>query len=247
MQKVKFKIVILGHLPIDFNKKKIEKWKSDIFEVSGIIENYKLISSSDEIQWTYSDETLLKELPDSNDSDVLITIVNVPLTLNWYSRRIAKNKIVFTFYEIKDILKDSNIPLENAIFRILYAYSLAYIGFNRRIPSTEEIAQYAHDETRGCLHDMTGIKSELIYSCHKPQICSECLEMYRGRKVSSEYLHKIQKEINRIQKDIIYQMIDYIKIHPIISLVISSIYAIFMGIIGSLIASVVWCVITKNQ
>ena len=40
------------------------------------------------------------------------------------SRRLGDNQIVFTFNQIKDYLAWENIPLENAILRVLYAYTL---------------------------------------------------------------------------------------------------------------------------
>jgi hypothetical protein len=242
MKQVKFQIVTLGHLPITFNKNKIEKWRSKIFELTGSIENIELRSNSDGPNWEYSDTNLKSEIPKKNDGDVLFAIVNVPVEDNYYIRRLGNNTIVLTFHEIKEFLDYHNIPLENAVLRVLYAASIVYNRFNK-IPSTNENHSYTHDETRGCLFDMTGIKEEVIYSCHKPILCNNCQSEIRKDKVSNETIATAIKELRRIKKKLFYRITDIIKNHPIWAIVISSLFAIFLGTIGSLIASFLYEII----
>ncbi len=42
MSKVKIKLIILGQLPVDLDKIKLTKWKSDVFEIVGQIDNYSI-------------------------------------------------------------------------------------------------------------------------------------------------------------------------------------------------------------
>jgi len=111
MDKTKITVVTIGHMPAEFYKNKILKWSSDVFEISGGIESYALSKDSDGHDWEFTDKNLDEILPINFQGDFLAAIVNVPLELNWYTRRIQNNRMVVTFHEIKDILYYSNIPL----------------------------------------------------------------------------------------------------------------------------------------
>lgn len=240
MNKTKITVATIGHMPADFNKARITNWHSDIFEITGEIESYTLSKDSDGLGWEFTDENLEEVLPDNYQGDLLVAIVNVPLELNWYTRRLYNNRIVFTFHEIKDILNYSNTPLENVIYRLLYAYTLLYKRSGNRIPMTGDHTRFAHDETRGCLFDMNGVKTDIVYSLHKPIICANCIEKLKQEKVSNEAISKIQKEICRIKKPLFYQIADFVKKHPIWALAISSVSAIILGAVGSYIAAVIY-------
>jgi hypothetical protein len=239
MDKIKITVATIGHMPANFDKNKIKKWNSSVLSVNGEIESYSLNKDSDGYNWDYSDKSLAKALPNNYSGDFLICIVNVPLELNWYIRRLSNNRVVFTFHEIKEILSYSNIPLENIIYRILYAYTLLYKRSYNKIPTTEEHTNVAHDETRGCLFDMNGLKTDVIYSCHNPVICNPCEEKLKQEKISNEVISKIKSEIKNIRKPLFYRLAEFIKRHPIMSLIISSIAAIILGAIGSYIATVI--------
>jgi len=240
MNKIKIEIATIGHMPPSFDKTKIKKWKSDIFEIHGEIENYSLTSDSDEPDWGFSDKVFQKELPKKIEGDFMLAITNVPLQLNWYARRPLENKVVITFHEMKDILHHHNIPLENLIYRMLYSYSLLYKRQNNLIPDNKIDANFTHDETRGCLFDMNGIKSEVIYSTHLPVICDNCIEKMKTERVSIETINKVKKEIKLIKKERFYRITDFIKMHPIWSLLISGVFAIILGTIGSYLANLIY-------
>jgi hypothetical protein len=129
MSKIKITLATVGHMPADFNRQKrqeIKEWDSSVFEILDGIESYSLNCDSDGHGWKYTDETLENVLPQKFNGEFLIAIVNVPLELNWYSRRLSENRVVFSFHEIKEILRLSNIPLDNVIYRLLYSYTLLY-------------------------------------------------------------------------------------------------------------------------
>ena len=170
MSKVRIKLVSIGHLPLDLQLQKIKRWESKTFEVVEEIDNYSLRCDSDGYGWEFSDIAVKGQLPCQFNADFLIAIVNVPIENNWYTRRLGDNQVVFTFYQIKEILEHHNIPLENVIYRLLYAYTLLFRRASNRIPNYDEAPGFTHDETRGCLFDMNGIKTDLVASCHNPQI-----------------------------------------------------------------------------
>ena len=240
MSKIKITVATIGHMPAEFQKRKLKEWNSSIFEVVDGIENYSLSCQSDGDDWEFTDAALENVLPTNFNGDFLVSIVNVPIEGNWYTRRLTSNRVVFSFYEIKDILGLSSIPLENAIYRLFYAYLLLYKRSGNRIPTNAENTSFTHDETRGCIFDMNGIKTDITHSCHKPILCSSCVERSRQEKVSSETIEKCQSEINRIQKDLFYRMTDFIRQHPVWSLAISGLTAIVLGATGSVVGSFIY-------
>jgi len=240
MAKIKISVATIGHMPAEFDKRKIINWKSDIFSIEGQIESFSLTKDSDGYGWEFSDSSLEEVLPESFEGDFLVAIVNVPLELNWFSRRFSNNRIVLTFHEIKEILTQSNVPLENVVYRLLYAYTFLFKRSGGKIPLNEEATNFTHDETRGCLFDMNGIKTDIIYSCHNPIICSDCIERLKHEKLSNEVISRAQKEIRNIKKPLFYRMISFIRKHPVWSLAISAVSAIVLGAIGSYIASLIF-------
>ncbi|MFM5028155.1 hypothetical protein ACEUDA_03890 [Aeromonas rivipollensis] len=240
MSKVKIKIVSIGHLPLEFQPKKINKWKSKTFEIVEDIDNYSLRCDSDGHDWEFSDMAVTGQLPQQFNADFMIAIVNVPIEDNWYSRRLGNNQIVFTFYQIKDVLEHHNIPLENVIYRLLYAYTLLYRRAGNRIPDFGEVPGFTHDETRGCLFDMNGIKTDLVASCHNPQICDECQERLKQERVSKSDIDNTRNDIKRIRKYLYHIIISHVKKHPIVALFISGIFALTLGITGSIIGSFIY-------
>jgi len=240
MSKIKITIGTIGHMPAEFNRQKIKQWKSSVFEIVNEIESYSLTINSDGPEWAFTDQAIETTLPKNFSGDFFVAIVNVPLELNWYSRRLNGNRVVFTFHEIKDILRYSNIPLENVIYRLLYAYTLLYKRSSNTIPVNTAHTNYTHDETRGCLFDMNGIKTDVVVSCHNPIICPDCTERLRREKVSDDIITRCQNEIEKIRKTLFYRITDFIKQHPLWSLAISAITAIVLGAIGSLLASCIY-------
>lgn len=244
MSKVRIKLATIGHMPLNFSTSKIKKWNSSTFEIVEGIDSYTLNCDSDGYNWEFSDQLVKEQLPKKFNADFMIAIVNVPIEDNWYSRRLGNNQIVFTFNEIKEILDCSNIPIENVIYRILYAYTLLYRRAENRIPDFGEVTGYTHDETRGCLFDMNGIKTDLIASCHEPIICDECQVKLGNERVSKSDIDSSKKEIKKIKKDLYFRILGGVKKHPVWALVLSSIFAVSLGVTSSLIAS---CILALVQ
>ena len=95
---IRIKVITLGHMPAELDLKKITNKKSSIFSVVSPIENYTINKNSDGDNWEFSDSNLTSQLPQTFDGDFLIAVVNVPLEMNWYSRRLDSNRVVFTFH-----------------------------------------------------------------------------------------------------------------------------------------------------
>lgn len=240
MGKAKIRLITVGHMPLHLNLKEVSCWASDLFELVGKIDNFSLTCDSDYEDWGFSDRSLKRQVPEFDGADFIVALVNVPIEDNWYSRRLGDNKIVFTFHQIKEILSLDNIPLENAVLRVLYSYTLLYRRTGNKIPEVAAALGFTHDETRGCLFDMNGIKSDIVESCNKPIICSACEERLRNERVAAQVLDSAKNEIRKIRKHLYFRFFDFVKVRPLIALLISSVFAVALGMTGSLVASTIY-------
>jgi hypothetical protein len=243
MSKVKIKIVFLGHLPHSVDQEKITNWKSELYEIVKPINTFNLTNNSDGDSWEFLDENIQQQLPPRDGSDVLLAVTNVPLENDWFVRRFSDNRVCMTYSTMTEILKFDNIPLENLLLRVLYSVAFVYRRYGNRIPPMEEFTNFTHDETRACIFDMNGIKTDVVYSLNKPQLCHSCVETLtsnHGHKIEKDLVEKVQKELNKIEKTLYFRITDWVKRRPILAIVISSTVAIILGAIGSLLASAIW-------
>lgn len=72
------------------------------------------------------------------------------------------------------ILRGESIPIENATIMMLYTYALLFQK-NGKIPSKEDEEAFMHNDSRGCIFDLTDNYEELVFSCVTPIICEECM------------------------------------------------------------------------
>ncbi len=233
MSKVKIKLAFLGHLPHRIDTTKILSWKSDLFEIIPPIDRYTITEDSDLNNWQYSDDNIEQHLPVQFDGDILIAVTRVPIEENYYARRYPGNRACLSYHEMTEILNSDNIPLENLILRILYVASFVFRRYGNRIPLMHEDTNFSHDETRECIFDMNGIKTDVIYSLNRPHLCSACVETLTSCRIEKNLIEKVQKELKGIKKGLYYEITDFIKRYPVWTLVISSIAAIAIGLITS--------------
>jgi hypothetical protein len=237
MPRPKIQLAILGQRPPDFDPLDIVAWSSEAFEVHPVVESYQLNEDAKGNEWEFTDEQLGRNLKRDSTCDILIILLRVKLVDNWYLRRLTDNRVIFTFYELDQIVRLHRLPLKNLALRVLYATVLIYKRYGDRIPVASENTNYAHDETRGCLFDMNASKSDVIHSLHKPQLCEFCLAQLRQACVSNESLQIIQGELKRIQKPLIDRIASFIREHTVWSIFISVVSAIFIETIASLLAA----------
>jgi len=230
--KIKIKIGKIGYLPFYFNWKLIKKWKSDVFEIIGEIEEYHFRKNADTLLWGYSDSLLEKELPQNPEADFFLGITYVPIENNYYARRLSSNRIVLSYFEIYNILVCEHIPIENFLLRAIYSYTLVYLRNGKQIPIQSKWADF-HDDVRRCIFDMNGIKANVVFSLDRPKICDECVEKARMDRVSDNYIKQIGKEILRIRRERFYKIVAFIKAKPIISIIISALFGISLNLIAT--------------
>lgn len=233
--KIKINLGIIGYLPFEFNKQTITNHHSDIFEIVGEIEDFHFNGDSDTEFWGYSDQILNKELPKNSEADFFIGISYVPIEDNYYARRLENNRIVLSYYEMYQILNNGHMPLENLLLRVLYAYSLVYLRQNNTIPPQREFLGFTHDDTRGCLFDMNGNKTDILFSVDKPIICDDCTNRLRQEKVSDNKISTIKSEIKKIRKKKFYKIADFVKSKPILAIIISAFFGILLSVLAAII------------
>jgi hypothetical protein len=240
MPKVRIKLITIGGLPQHLDLKTVKSWMSNVFELVEDIDRYELRCDSDIRKgWIFSDRLISSRLPRQFDADFLLAIVNVPLQQGWFSRPVEDRKIIFSFHSIKDFLVAKNIPLENAILRFLYTYTLLSLRVGNQLPERKDWRRFNHVQTLGCLFDFNAFEAGITESCNRPIICTECLEYLRLDRVSEQTIANVLKEIGDIKKHFYYRVLDFVKDKPIIALIISSIYAVNLGVIGNYLYSLI--------
>jgi len=237
-KKIKIRIIILGTVPYGLNLTQIFNKNSPIFEFVHPIEKFNLNSNSDGENWSFTDKNLIQHLPELRDEDFLVALTNVPLELNWYSRRPKDNYVIFTFHEITEYLSFSNIPIENVVYRLLYAYSLVYLESRNRIPSSIDNTNFTHDETKGCIYDMNGLKYDIIQSCVHPIVCDACTHRLASHGVSTSKITQAKNQLKTIKKELYYRVTDWISKHPLKSLIFATFWGFTIGMLTNYISNI---------
>ncbi len=246
MAPVRITIVTLGHMPPDFTLATVHKWRSKLFTAVGAVESYALTTNADGPDWEFTDDAIGEALPTTFDGEVLFVITNVRLTSNYYARRLTGNRVAVSLHEIADIMRAAHIPIENAILRLLYSVALTYLRFDRKVPATGVNDAFTHDETRGCVFDMNAFKPDLVASCHAPIICADCANRMEHEKVPLTLLQSTRQELGGIRKSLYFRLADWVRRHPILALVFSTLAALAVSICASLIASYLYAALTAS-
>lgn len=230
--KVRVRIITLGYPKVVLNLSKVRKWKSDIFSI--VHEDaIELLPDTEGQDWEYSDTQLEELLPqNSTDIDITVGVINAPLESNYYSRRLHDSRIVVSLYGISNVLSSHDIPIENFVLRELYEFVVTFRKFGY-VP--DAITHIKHDETRRCLFDMTPDREDIIYSTNQPYLCDECTTGLKKAKVSTYFIAIVNKELRRIKKETYYTIADFIKRHPILSIIISLTVAFLINLLSSIV------------
>ena len=240
MDKIKITLIRIGYVDRLINFKKIKKWKSKIFEIVDIqcIEHLSDDIINRSIQDGYLDlkyqkedmDILIKEIP--KNGNIAVAIIPYRFVDNHYLHRID-NRAVVSLDGIKNILDIDNISIENFIIRQLYKLCARSLF--------EECSN--HLDSRGCLYDMNGNRTHIIYNTEKPIICDDCKGKIKRCQVSQQALPTLEKELKKIKKTFLLKVELCIKKYPLLSIIVSAIVAIGITAIFDLI----WELIIINK
>lgn len=218
----KVSIVQLGFPKRQISFRKLERWKSRLFSIDTVNEISRMPQSydSDYLQ-ELTDESISVNIQHENNSDVTIAITEYRLEGNFYMRRVENNKVIISLFEVGDILQYYHIPLECFILKNIYEI-VTLLHINNRLPPTrEEIPDIIHEETRSCLFDMHGIKTDIVYFfTGKHSLCHQCVAYLENTQLPKNFLKELLRELRRIRKPAFYKIYDFVKCHPIWSIVI---------------------------
>ena len=239
---VNIRIITTGQLASELNITKIITWESVLFKVVDY-QQHNLNLVPDLPNWGYSDGNLNANLPTTEVLDIgaminetvhiNVFVLDAPLEYNYYSRILNNDCVVITYYQIREILYKEDIPLENFVLRLLYAYSFIYMAKQGEHMAMSDEVRFAHAR-KGCLFDMCGIKTEVIYSSVSPSFCRDCEVKLNGR-VQTSVVNKVRKELKHIRKDFYHRALSFLKNHPCYSLIISGLVAIVLNIVSNVI------------
>ena len=230
---IRVRIITIGDIYSELNTARLKEWKSDLFEFCDIIKHD--LQHQTDLAWGYSDSLLEKILPKPADfltnADLSFFVFDVPLEDNYFSRIISGNRVLISYYEIKDFLTQENIPLENFILKLAYSYVLLYMTDPIGLSMEKEIL-IAHDLRRGCLYDMCGNKKEIVYSTVVPSICNHCKDYLSSNGISDAQIRTASKELKHIRRSAYYSIVAFLKKHPILSIIISGGTAFILNMIS---------------
>lgn len=235
MPPLNIRLCLVGQPPPDFEANRILRWKSGIWKIDGAVETFALSENADLDGWGYSDELLSSIAPNTEIDGITFCVLNVPLQGNYYSRRLNSNVVCFSFHETAEILRRYNIPIENAVLRMAYSYSLIFRRCKGTIPTTASLVSFAHDEARGCIFDMNGIKTEIALSCDGPVLCEACKADALNDGVSREFIDCYSREISKIRKDLYFRIADSVRRHPLVTLCLSLCVAFLINLLSSFV------------
>jgi hypothetical protein len=235
----KISIVQLGFLKRQINLRKLKQWKSNLFSIDNVNEISYMPESDYSDDWQYlPDEKVSANVKHESNSDITIVVTEYRLEDNFYMRRVDRNVVAISLFEVGDILQNYHIPSEYFIFKNIYEI-VTLLHIYHKLPTTkEEIPDIIHDETRGCLFDMHGIKTDIIYFfTGKHSLCSQCEAYLVKKQLPKDFLKDLVGELRKIRKPAFYKIYDFVKCHPIWSIAIVVISQLVIGLLAGLLAN----------
>lgn len=236
MEKLRLQIVKLGTLNTWLDLSKLMKWRSRLFEVLPEVNQHRLPTRAEGPVWNFSDNQISRAVPRRIVGNVLLVLTDAPLEGNYYMRRLSGNRVCISFFQVRDILARDNVPVENYVLRSIYEVLIYYtIAMNHGGELQKSAESYTHDETKGCLFDMTGNKADLTVSCRAPNLCDTCYADLSRDGVATNILDIVRHELKRVRPPTYLRMLSVVKRRPIMSLIITALSAILLNILSTFI------------
>lgn len=242
MEKLKVKIIIIGHADRIVDFQIIQKYNSKFFECSDLEHIYILPNCQKNdgyLDNVYSKPELIKLLENIQFDGICIAVMNYRFDDNFYMHRLDGNKLCISIAGIEEILLRKSISIENFILKNLYEAFIFYKIFNNLV--NDEVYNFVHHDTRGCLFDLNGDKSDIIYNTESPIICEECQSKINTKSVPKGFIKSIQNELQKIHKPWIKSIEIFIKKYPLASILATFVFSTLIN----LISNVIWDVIKK--
>jgi len=230
MKRIRIKLVTLGNLKYPVKFSLVENWKSNVFDAQHV-DQIQALPNAQGRDWSYPDAQLTDLIRPDDGYDFTVGVINAPLEYNYYLRRLNNNVCVLSLFETADILRYSNLTIEDFLIRNLYEICSFYLEGGRKIPDSAHSP--SHDETRGCLFDMNANKADIVFSTERPSICGPCKTRIMSAQIAKDFLPSVEKELSNIRKALYYRMAAFVKTHPIYALAITTLSALLLNIVAN--------------
>lgn len=233
MKKFKIQICLLGYQHYPDKIGKLQAYSSKLFEVTNCVEIKQLPSC--DLNWGYSDKCICQLLTSSNidnsNVDLCLCFIDNPIEQNYFTRDLSNfdsKTILCSFYQVETIFNEKNID----IFNYLHGIVLKEIV---QIAALHEVNEdyFLHDDTRNCLFDLCGLKKDIAIKYGLPNLCPSCIAKIESTAVDKEFIPLLNKEFKSFKKLLFYRIIDFVKVRPILSIIITFISTITINILSS--------------
>lgn len=233
MDKIRIKIVELGNLKIKIDKQKLRKFKSDFFKIDSF-EAIEILPirpfNENNLGIAYSPNNFKEILEKKNFDGIIVGLFNYRFRDNFYMHRINENSMAVSLFDLKEILIPANIGLESFIIKCIYEAVCFYKAGGNSV--SNEIYQFVHSDTRGCLFDLNGDRRDIIYNTEKPIICDECKSKLKQAQFPEFFLIKFEKELKRIDKNFLMKVELFIRRYPLFSFIMAIVGSVFLNVLS---------------
>ena len=235
MKPIIVSLVTVGNLkyPLDFDY--LKRWPSALFKIEhgASIGQIPDAQGTANDEWEYPNKQLKKIINREPSGDITFALINAPIEGNYYMRRLGNNIVVLSLYEMAEIIRDANFTLENYVIRNIYEIIVLFLGNQHTVPDSS--FTWAHDEIRGCLFDMNANKSDIIFSMHNPSLCTHCTNRLSSNQIDPDVIPSLTRELKKLKKEIFFRIIEYVRAHPIWSLIITASSALVLNLLANVI------------
>ena len=232
MEKLKITLISLGNTKYPVNIGELESWKSSLFQLQHGASIGHLPDAEGD-SWEYSDTQLRALVHPDKGADFAVGIINAPLEDNYYIRRISNQVAVLSLHEVADIVRYSEFTVEQYLLRNIYELAVLFSANRKLIPT--DYTSWAHDEVRGCLFDMNSNKTDIVFSLHRPILCQSCTNRVQSKQVPTGLVPALNRELPKIQKPLFSRISDWVKLHPVLALIVTALSGIALNILASII------------
>lgn len=236
MNKLNVKLVLIGHLRNTLDLSKLKRFKSRFFhitEVERIDELPKPQKDDGFLDIVYSCDEVTALMEPVNTTDLVVGIINYRFDDNFYLHRTGENKACLSIADIDRHLLARNISIENFIIKNIFEM-IVFINTLGKF-DTDEVYDFVHQDTRGCLFDMNGDKLDVIHNTERPIICNSCKGKINAKSVPDNFIKHLEKELRRIRKPYVSTIELFIKQYPLFSLAVTFLLGILINIISNMI------------
>ena len=235
----KILIIKLGQQRDEKSFEKLGKYKSKLLEFTVVKTplklDYKLKEKEDVTTETYDTDALAAYMQAQNDLrlddyDLVLGCLDRPHNsedgiLAEVSKEVERNKYyILCTTNIMERLNDGKVSLLNFLLNIIFGmYTRKYLGIDPE-----------YHESPGCLLDYCFLERDMIMGCITPVLCEDCVSGITDKETAAI----MNKEMKKIRVPFYIRLVDTIKQHTILSMIIAVTASLFFGVLSNLMAAI---------